>query len=186
MGPWDFSLLARHDISFFLLHTSLCFTLCWMEQGVKLLNNRNLYHLDDSESIILFSRVVLERNLVESFCVWFLSARDYSRSYSWKAPMNFVFTSLSFSPQFWFLCFRFAFFSHDIKTSCVYRRVKVTNFFRGFFFFPFFCEYLSRRTFLTGSVRLTRPGKVLHEKRKSLWTGEKENKFTPIHWAIIY
>jgi hypothetical protein len=69
---------ALHDINFF--QASL------LEQGVKLLNNRNLYHLDDSESII-FSRAprsiaFVERqkkNLVESFCVWFLSARDYSR-----------------------------------------------------------------------------------------------------------
>jgi hypothetical protein len=29
-----------------------CASLCWMEQGVKLLNNRNLYHLDDFKSII--------------------------------------------------------------------------------------------------------------------------------------
>lgn len=79
-------------LAFFYLHR-LCFTLCWMEQGVKLLNNRNLYHLDDSKSIISCSRVWWEKkkNLVESFCVWFLSARDYSRFYSLKkkASMNF-------------------------------------------------------------------------------------------------
>lgn len=151
-----------------------------MERGVKLLNNRKLYHLDDSKSITFFSRVLpcfverRKKNLVESFCVWFLSARDYSR---WKTPMNFVFTSLSFlASNLVFVFLLYFFFLTRYKNKLFGVEWKWQTFF--WCFSPSSCpsEACHVEVFWQQILCLTRPGenkKFVSERKKKLFVENK-------------
>lgn len=166
---------ALRDISFFSsLHAP---SRRWMEQGVKLLNNRNLYHLDDFKSITFFS--LLLRCAVfsegEGNCCWIIlcvvfECADYSRVRCFSPPVNFVFTSLG-SPR----CFCF-FFSWACLLCCFFTRyennlpcleVKVTKFSRV-------------------PSRFRRAGIVLTAATTFSQGELGQSKFSPIHWAIIY
>lgn len=109
---------------------------------------------------------------------------------SWN-PMNFVFTSLSSPPRLWFLCSRlfaglacpFFFSRHKTQAACL--RVKVTNFSLArstYVAENFFWQEIQRFTWTaTFSWR-----KIISRRRRRRAEKYLANKFSPIHWAIIY
>lgn len=108
-----------------------------MEQGVKLLNNRNLYHLDDSESIIFsFSSFALCRFLgrARRKCCWIIlcvvfECEDYSRVRCYSPPVELCLHLVKFSATALVSLFALLFFSHAIKTSCLAFEWKWQSFF---------------------------------------------------------
>lgn len=116
-----------------------------------------------------------KKNLVESFCVWFLSARDYSR---WKNPMNFVFTSLSFlASVLVFVFLLYFFFLTRYKNKLFAVEWKWQTFFSVFFFLLFTPPKACQgEVFWQEVLRLTRPGKKFanffrrREKGKQIFT----------------
>lgn len=153
----------------------LCFSArCRMEQGVKLLNNRNLYHLDDFESIISYPCCAVSW----SERCWFILCVVFECERLFTTEMNFVFTSLSSSPWLWFLCSFFTRYKNKLF-ACEWKWQSL-----------FFLICLKRRTFpllpTQKSRRLARGEKTF--TRNSSWRRrkKKQSKFLSIHWAIIY
>lgn len=157
--------LQIHHFGFFLFHLLCLFVCCFRRKTRR------------KKSCWIILCVVFE-------CERLLT----SEMRSWN-PMNFVFTSLSSPPRLWFLCSRlfaglacpFFFSRHKTQAACL--RVKVTNFSLArstYVAENFFWQEIQRFTWTaTFSWR-----KIISRRRRA--KKYLANKFSPIHWAIIY